>query len=122
MSKVLTAVLLMIGSALAVHALAADQSTATGKADDAVTLEPFTVVSPVAPLDRSLWLLKKLAETSTPCLGCDAKPASESHSPALSLLEYLLLPSEPPALDAAARLAVEVRHADSGPYLGFWPR
>lgn len=83
---------------------------ATAQEPEPVTLEPLTVTAPVAPLDRSLYLLRLLVEQTTPCLGCDAVLVAREPA-ALKLLDYLLFP--PDRLDEAARLAREIKLQDS---------
>jgi hypothetical protein len=75
--------------------------------EDALLLEPLTVTAPVAPLDRSLHLLRLLVAQSTPCLGCDAAPVRSN-----ALLDYLLA-SEPPAVSETDLLLLDLKVKDS---------
>jgi hypothetical protein len=102
------------GALYPVIALALVVSTAAARqpADpDAAELEPITVTAPVAPLDRSLYLLRLLVAQSAPCLGCDAVLA-DRRTPAARLLSYLL-ESEPPEPTEADLLMFEIKVKDS---------
>lgn len=81
--------------------------------DEAVVLEPLVVREPVAPLDRSMHLLRLLVQRSAPCLGCDAVLVERRRPAAVSMLEYLLLPAPPPEVDEATRQARDIKLQDS---------
>jgi len=81
--------------------------------EDPVSLEPMIVMAPIAPLDRSLILLRLLVERSTPCLGCDAVLRTPRAPAAARLLSYLLMPTEPPPVGDSERLLFEIKLADS---------
>ena len=98
----------LIASLLALAGPAMAQEPAT---DEATELEPMSVIAPVSPLDRSLYLLRLLVEQSAPCLGCDAVLASR-RAPSERVLSYLL-ESEPPEPSEADLLMFEIKVKDS---------
>jgi hypothetical protein len=75
-------------------------------------LEPIVVTPDRAPLDEPSRLLRILVEQSAPCLGCDAVLARPPR-PGVALLQYLLMPTAPPDVDEAARVALEVKLHDA---------
>lgn len=82
-------------------------------ADSQTDLEPITVTAPVSPLDRQQQLLRILVERSTPCLGCDAVLRQSPPAPTVAFLHQLLAHPSPNDVDAATRLASDVRLHDS---------
>lgn len=99
---------------LALLAFAAGAQAPADPADSAVKLDPITVTGATEPLDRSLHLLRLLVDQSAPCLGCDAVLRIKARPPvALTVLEFLLLPTEPPVVDEATRLARDIKLQDS---------
>lgn len=82
-------------------------------AEAAVPLDPIIVTGRVAPLDRSQYLLRILVEQSAPCLGCDAVLVQRRAPAVVRLLNYLLMPAEPPPVTEADRLAFDIKLQDS---------
>ena len=91
-------------------ALAAVPAYAQDGTDPATELDPITVTAPVAPLDRSLHLLRLLVAQSAPCLGCDAVL---TQPPATARLLGYLLASEPPAVSQDDLLLLDIKLKDS---------
>ena len=80
---------------------------------DRTELEPITVTGSTPPLDRSLKLLRIMVEQSTPCLGCDAVLRESRPAPTTTLLRYLLAHPSPNDVDAATKLASDVKLHDA---------
>jgi len=101
-------------AAIGALALAATAIAQADKpAEGTVPLDTITVTGRAPPLDRSLYLLRILVEQSAPCLGCDAVLQQARTPPAIRLLNYLLMPAEPPPVSEAERLAFEIKLKDS---------
>jgi len=103
-----------IGAALALLASVAGAQPGTQPGDEPIALDPITVTGTVEPLDRSMHLLRLLVDQSAPCLGCDAVLQLQARPPmARTVLDFLLLPAEPPPVDEATRLARDIKLRDS---------